>query len=74
MLQDAAKHFELVVQGYTKLFETEHPKTVDTSHRLKRRESASNGTGDVDGEHDDGERGSHDDNVSDDDDESICIR
>ena len=65
MLQDAAKHFELLAQGYTKLFGTEHPKTVDTSHRLKRREGAGNDTGVVDGEHGDGERGSHYDDVSD---------
>ncbi|MCJ1347918.1 hypothetical protein MMC31_006148 [Peltigera leucophlebia] len=49
MLQDAARHFELVVQGFTKLFGPEHPKTVDASNRLKRCKGGGNDTGDVDG-------------------------
>lgn len=36
MLQDAASHFELVIQGYTKLLGPENPETIDASYRLKR--------------------------------------
>lgn len=43
MLQDAAKHFELVVQGYTKRLGPEHPETVNAFDRLKRCQGDSNG-------------------------------
>ena len=33
--ENAAKHFELVVQGYTKILGSDHWKTVDASNRLK---------------------------------------
>lgn len=56
MFQDAAKHFKLVVQGYTNLLGPGHPEAVDASERLKQREGGSNGTGDVDGN--DGDDGS----------------
>ena len=36
MLENAAKHFELVLEGYTKLFGPEHPETIALSDRLKR--------------------------------------
>lgn len=34
MLKDAAKHFELVVQGYTKLLGPEHAETVEAIYQL----------------------------------------
>lgn len=42
MLLDAAKHFELVVQGYTKRLGPEHPETVDAFDRLKHCQGDSN--------------------------------
>ncbi len=38
MSQDAAKHFELVVQRYTKLFDEEHPEIFDASNHVKQRQ------------------------------------
>lgn len=35
MPQNAARHFQLVVQGYTKLLGPEIPETVDASYILK---------------------------------------
>lgn len=49
MRQDAAKHLELVVQGYNKLFEPEDPKSFDASNRLIRCEDSSIDTSDVGG-------------------------
>ncbi len=35
MFKDAAKHFELVVQGYTKILGPEHSKTVEALDQWK---------------------------------------
>ena len=43
-LQDAARQFELVIQGYIKLLGPQHPEAVDASYRLKRCGDASSRT------------------------------
>lgn len=54
MLEDAEKHFDLVVQCYTKLVEPEHPETVKASERLKAvRTTTAVGQVEMDGDHDD---------------------
>lgn len=60
MLQEVAEHFELAIQGYSKLFGPEHPKTVYASARFERCEGLrlKHRTGDVDGNFDDVESGS----------------
>lgn len=54
MVQDAAKRFELVEQGYSKLLAPEHPEIIDASDRLRRCKKFG-----IDGDHDDGDVGSN---------------
>ena len=50
MVQDVAKHFELVKQGYSKLLGPEHSETVDVSDRLRCCINI-----DINGNHEDGD-------------------
>lgn len=61
MLEDAEKHFNLVVQGYTKLVGPEHPETVKASERLKVvRTTTAVGQVEMDEDHDDKDVSSED--------------
>ena len=57
MLQE--RHFEFVIQGYTKLLGPDHPTAIDASYRLRFCEDASSCTSHVDGNDGDGDGSSH---------------